>query len=451
MSTLAFMNRSIIFITAILSCYMAFLNGYPLVYSDTGSYIFSGFTNTVLIDRPLTYGLFLRHLSLNESMWINVMLQALLLSYLLFLVYKYFSGKSQFTGAFLVFYLSILCLTGVSVNVSQLMPDVFTPMVILSSVLLLIAENLSKWDRVCIGLIFVLSVIMHNSHFAIVALFLCFAVLLHVVLWFKKKRFFLPLKRLLLLFTLLVLSWFSVASLHYSYGGGFKISRGSSVFYLNHLLEIGVLEPFLKEECGNQKWSICAYQDKFPPDFLWDETNSPLYKRGGWEKNSEEYSQIIKAIFKKPFYIKRILLRSIEGSLQQFFMFKVEHPPVLRENSSVYGALHWFWRADLRQYLSSKQANNRLNFDLLNFFQYIFILVSIAITVYLYSTNRLNAKMKNFTFLLVVFVFSNAFVMAFLSVPIDRYQSRVIWLLVLPVYVFFTQSGFFDRLLKRNA
>ena len=45
----------------------AFYNGFPLVYSDTGAYISSGMELIFPIDRPITYGLFMRLCSLIEQ------------------------------------------------------------------------------------------------------------------------------------------------------------------------------------------------------------------------------------------------------------------------------------------------------------------------------------------------------------------------------------------------
>jgi len=44
--------------TLILSL-IGLYNGYPLVYSDTGTYIYSGFDKFIPLGRPVTYGLFL--------------------------------------------------------------------------------------------------------------------------------------------------------------------------------------------------------------------------------------------------------------------------------------------------------------------------------------------------------------------------------------------------------
>jgi len=67
----------------------AFYNGYPLVYSDTGTYIASGFEGKVPNSRPITYGLFIRHSSLTASLWLSAFAQCLMVSLLLY----YFSHR----------------------------------------------------------------------------------------------------------------------------------------------------------------------------------------------------------------------------------------------------------------------------------------------------------------------------------------------------------------------
>ena len=42
----------------------AFANGFPIMFSDVGAYIGSGFSKTVPIDRPIVYGLFIRQISM---------------------------------------------------------------------------------------------------------------------------------------------------------------------------------------------------------------------------------------------------------------------------------------------------------------------------------------------------------------------------------------------------
>ena len=58
-------------------------NGFPLVTSDSGTYINSAINYTVPADRPIVYGLFIRVTSLNFSLWLVIFFQGLLLTWLL--------------------------------------------------------------------------------------------------------------------------------------------------------------------------------------------------------------------------------------------------------------------------------------------------------------------------------------------------------------------------------
>lgn len=52
---------------AFIIAFVGLFNGYPLVYSDTGTYIYSGFDRFIPADRPIVYGLFLKFFSFNFS------------------------------------------------------------------------------------------------------------------------------------------------------------------------------------------------------------------------------------------------------------------------------------------------------------------------------------------------------------------------------------------------
>lgn len=68
-----------IFIGAVILMTDAFYNGFPVVYSDTSTYLASGFEWETPFDRPITYGIFLRIFSLNgTSLWLVIFFQALI-------------------------------------------------------------------------------------------------------------------------------------------------------------------------------------------------------------------------------------------------------------------------------------------------------------------------------------------------------------------------------------
>jgi hypothetical protein len=58
-------------------------NGFPLVTSDSGTYINSAIQLTVPDDRPITYGLFILITGFKKSLWFVIFTQGLLLAWLL--------------------------------------------------------------------------------------------------------------------------------------------------------------------------------------------------------------------------------------------------------------------------------------------------------------------------------------------------------------------------------
>ena len=80
--------------TLILSV-IGLYNGYPLVYSDTGTYIYSGYDKFIPFDRPITYGLFLKFFSFDCSTWFVIIFQNLITSFVIYEVLKIFFAKSR--------------------------------------------------------------------------------------------------------------------------------------------------------------------------------------------------------------------------------------------------------------------------------------------------------------------------------------------------------------------
>jgi hypothetical protein len=97
-------NRTIqilyVLLGSLVLCFLAFYNKYPLVFPDTGTYVLSGFTGQVPKDRPIIYGLFLRHISLWESLWLVILFQGVLLSLTIFYYFKYLGGTEKYLPYF---------------------------------------------------------------------------------------------------------------------------------------------------------------------------------------------------------------------------------------------------------------------------------------------------------------------------------------------------------------
>jgi hypothetical protein len=441
------MRISLLCITAILACYMGFYNGFPFVYPDTGSYIFSGFKNEVLIDRPIMYGLFLRHVSLAESLWLVVFVQSLLLTFSVYYIFRYFSKVQNFTLYFLGFFAVILLFTGVSVNICQLIPDVFTPILILTFIVLMLGEQVSRTHYIICAILFLMALTMHTSHMAIIGLFLfCVSILFFIRKW-RKRPETISLRKLGLGWTLLLSGWMILCTTHYALGGKFAAANASHVFMVNRLVDMGIMKDFLDESCRKKEYKFCEFKDDVPVDFLWDEKESPLYKTGGWEQNRAEYNEIISEVFSRPKYIKSFIMRSFESGLQQFFSFDTGDTPSLKEGSAVYGTIDWFYHSLLRDYVISKQFRGHLNYDLLNFVQRIVIIIAMILSCLILYSSELSPGTRKLMLFVLGLLLCNAVVCGSLASVNMRFQSRVVWLILLPVFICLTERGSVKRIL----
>ena len=159
---------------AVLLCFWAFYNHYPLLNPDTGTYLFSGYKLEVPNDRPIFYGLFVRATSLSTTGWFTIAVQSLMVSGVLYLFLKHFTPFRHLPLAHLLLLIGLTFATGLSVSVSQIMPDIFTPLAFLCIALLLFASGLSRWRLVFLFSCLFISLIAHNSHL-LICLLLVFA------------------------------------------------------------------------------------------------------------------------------------------------------------------------------------------------------------------------------------------------------------------------------------
>ena len=434
------MKLKIVFILlgALILCYIGFMNHYPLVYPDTGTYMDSGFSGKVPMERTIFYGLFMRHVSLSSSPWLIILAQGAFVSYLLYRTFGlFFTGKRR-NSLFLIALTLLTLTTGLSYNVSILLPDIFSAIAVLCLIQLLFQNNLKKAEFVILGILFIFSIAVHLSSVPILLL------LLPLLLWLRFKRnskldqSVMPARRLLICFGLLVGTLIIVPSVHYLHGSTFQLSKGSHVYILNHIRETGVLEAYLKEVCHERNYKICDHQDFLAGNFMWDE-NSALYKTGGWEANVGEYNGIIRDIIFTPKYFVLLAQKGVEYSLKQVFTFNVSVAEPQLAGSAPYGQIAWRFKDTLGEYHASVQNQKGLNIETRNTIQEFIILGSMLflLLIILNGTvfKSLDPKMKWIIILVIAHSLISSAVCSNLSGVDARYQNRIVWLLSLLTFI----------------
>jgi hypothetical protein len=133
---------------AVLLLWPALWNGYPIVFADTGTYLSQAIHHYAGWDRPIFYSLFMLPLHCTITVWPVIVVQALLAAWVLWLVCRAvvpdMSGMAFACGVALLAVGSWLPWI-----VSELMPDLFTPLLILVLGLLgWVPEQLSRRERI---------------------------------------------------------------------------------------------------------------------------------------------------------------------------------------------------------------------------------------------------------------------------------------------------------------
>lgn len=442
----SFKAAGVILLGAFILCMPAFYNGYPFFSYDSGTYIRSGFTGIVPIDRPLAYGLFIRHSSLFFSLWFTIYSQCIILSGVLYLLLKnIITKKEKIDFNYLIIIVSLTFFTNIGWCVDQIMPDIFAPILIISFINLLVVKNLTVIKLFFLAPVFILSCTTHLTH--LLMAIIASSLLLITLFFYRKIRgVLLYSKKVLIISLLSIVSLFAVLMINYTHenGGGFKLSRGSHVFLMAHFIEMGTMEEFLKENCDKPEFKdckTCLYKDSLEhslDEYLWS-WNGTLAKTGGWDGSEKEHNFILKKMFSDINFLVKNIYGSIRFGLTELCLITIGDgiypldkttPPGIEIKNYYPDELNTFMRskANTEPYLVTK-------FDTVNYLNILLLIISGCVILYyfLYKKNRNREYFLGL--LLISFVVLNALITAGLNAPCPRFQSRVVWLIPLFLFV----------------
>ncbi len=430
MST-AYKTAVTIFLGAIILLLAGFINGFPIVYSDTSTYLASGFELETPFDRPMTYGLFLWLTSLNGvSLWTVIFAQGLITSYLIFNLVKLCVPHFKhihFLHILVVIFLSAL--TSLSWTVSQLIADIFTPIALMSLVLLAVG-SFSRKKKGLLYVIFLFATAMHMSHVTLNVVLIAAVLLLRYLNVFGIKEQ-IKVSPLIICLGLSLLSILTMGS---------AVSKSKHGFLMGAMVEHGITKKYLDENCPEKDYAFCAYKDSLPEKawvFLWDE-NSPFYKMGGWKATKQEFNQIIYSTLTDPTYILLHIKESIKATADQLVKFKIgDGNGAFLSETRLYERMEQYTHHDMKTYESSLQNSQGLTF--LNTYNTvlsgIIILSLLGVIFLLFTLSYLDKTVVAALFILLLGVVVNSWACGTLANAIDRLGSKVIWLVPLIVII----------------
>lgn len=415
-------------LTSLIIIAPALYSRYPLVYFDSGAYMEMAVGLDPAFHRSWGYPLLMRITGWLVSNWPVVFVQGLLVSVLLFRVCNAAIQYRRWWAHFaLVVGLSFA--SGLSWYAAQLMPDIFTFILILAVIALAIEQRLNAWACSAYAALIFFSLLTHLSHVPL--LLLLMGGIFLMARWTKNKVLRLSRVRWMLLGGPLMAAFITLCTFNAMHGLGFRLSLASNVFITANLGEMGILKLYLDENCDQASPTLCALKDSLPLEtggYLWD-VNGPVQQHpGGWPAMNKECAPIVRDFLFQPRYLKWLIIGSVKATFKQ--MFQVELGSGLQyqygEGSPPYWPMKTHFKQELNEYLTSVQQKGQLPLDAFKVINYLSLFLSLMLIGWAVLNGKLDQRLIAILIIVVLAYFFHAAITGVLANVYERLQCRLL-------------------------
>ncbi|MBY0276244.1 hypothetical protein K2Z84_12935 [Candidatus Binatia bacterium] len=433
-------RRALAYVAAIvLLAAAAFYNGYPLVFSDSGTYVDSSFGLEVPLDRPAAYGAFLAASHWKTTLWLPVLLQGAVVVFVLDVILAAVRTGARPGLAVLPIVALLAAGSALPWFTGQIMPDVFAGVLVLTLFLLLFCpDDLSAARRRLVGLLCVLSIAVHFSHILLAA-----ALVVTAASWWAALRLARggPPRPVRLGYATTCLGLSIVISVLFNLvrtGEPFLFSRVSHVFLTGRLVSNGLIQRLLDERCDGASYALCGLRDRLVADsdhYIWS-PDSPIHALGGFLGSKEESRRLIHDVIVA--YPGAVAASSLRAAVAQMATFRTG------DGLGVYGDDTWIGRVVRRRfpseagaYFRSRQQQGTLWSDAQRVADVHQVIVWACLAaspaLALLDRRRGRDRLARLHVFVWIALLENAAITGALSTVVDRYQARIVWLLTLAV------------------
>ena len=405
---------------------VAFWNGFPIIFYDTGAYLLEGLGRVFLAERSPVYSLLLDYGGARESLWLIATLQAAATAFVMVETIRAIAPRMTLAMA-IALGIGLALLTGLPWYVGQIEPDCFAAMAVLAVYLLAFhaPPGWRKWLTLAIAS---LAAAVHPSHLLLVG-GLALSLLLYRVILYAAKRKDWPPARLGEPYAAFVLGLALIVASNYELTGQFFVSRSGPAFIFARMLQDRIVMRLLDDTCPQSHYKLCTYKEELPrtaDQWLWGR-GSPFLELGRFSGTSAESTRIIEASLER--YPGMEIESAIADAFRQFAMFKTgdQIEPQEWVLSKPFG---WFVPRQMHAYLAARQQEGAIDFRPINFVHLTVAWLSLAAFAVALVLSFRRRQRRNGVFLafILLALMGNAVICGALSNPHDRYQSRLIWL-----------------------
>ena len=376
--------------------------------------------------RSFFYSLVILPFHWNRSAWPVVALQCFLVAYVLRLVFRSIASESVrkfYLG--LVFVLAIVSSAGWCS--SLVLPDILGSLVYLAMYLLAFArESLTRNERWSLYMIAWWGIASHASHLMVAAA-LC--VLLLGILAVQRQPFWRVVRVSGEVAAIVALAAASQLALNAYLFGQPSLNGDRPPFLMARIIADGPGRLYLERHCGQLNWAICSHVrelDVDPDHFLWD-PDGIWQSASGREQQQMLREEVPLVIATLRAYPQRQLRRSVANGWEQLVTFGLDD---LDPSSWLESQFATVMPGARTNYLRGRQARNALPLGAMSWFQFAAVVGSLGVIAVLAALlgHACPARLVWLSVVVAFVVITNAAVTGVLSMPEDRFESRVIWM-----------------------
>ena len=423
----------------------AFLNGYPLVFVDTASFLHQTAVAPPVWDKPVVYGPLLHALHWRLTLWPAAAAQAVLLSWLLWRVARMVQGRAAGAGAHLLVVLALSLGTAAPWFASLLMPDVLAPALVLAVALLAWGDP-RPLERAGLLLLAALAAAAHLAHLVLLGALL--VPLAATRRWRGLRDGAAALAAALLL----------VVATNAAFQDRAAVSPHGAVFALARLVADGPAARTVEARCPDAGWHLCRWAGRLPTDsdeFLWSPDGPTWAPRldgaepGGPISLAPEAGAVLReTVAREPWGVARA---AAANTIRQLLTVRTGDTlvPDHLDVSVARELARSFPTAEHERFAASLQSRGALPAAAAPFlWPHVPALLAGAVAS-LFAVRRAllggSARLLGFLLCVAVGVLANAAVLGALSGPHDRYGARVVWLLPLAALLAWWPRGIAGR------
>ncbi|MDR3631243.1 MAG: hypothetical protein P4L42_13010 [Desulfocapsaceae bacterium] len=418
----------------------ALWNGFPIVFFDTGGYVDGVLEMVPFPGRSFFYGMFLWAASWGWwSFWGPVLAQSLFTLWVIHLMLRCHDlpAGPQAT-ALLCFALGVS--TSISWYTSQLMPDILVPLAVLALWLLSFRwEKLRRSERAGLAALALLGIL---SHMSCMALAIGLAGIVAIVKIFGRRQGQVLTPSSWAAAAVVAAGLMLMPMTYLALTGKATYTPGGPDFIFGKLVQDGIAQRWLRDNCPAPGIKLCELQDRMPKtadEFLWG-VHSPFQDIGEWSGAADaELSHLVKSCVRA--YAGSVAWGALRATVQQMAMVKTGDG-LLEFHAITRGVFTNALPRTAKPFNAANQQQGGIKpsvFRVLNLLHIpvaclsVFGLI-IAISRGLGSGRHEVAGLASF---MLSALFGNALICGALSGPHNRYQNRLVWLATLAVCLTF--------------